>query len=384
MKEKGKKISIQAILRDITESKNSARESIKQEHKLSVLLDSSLLGIEHYDLQGKVILINRKACERMKGKAKDFIGKEVDDIYGKRMGAVIKERMKEVRQSGENKIYEDLVEVPSGEKWFRSIYNRINDEEGTMVGLQILSDDITDKKKVEQALRKTSEELRAESDKLRLLNEKLEVVGKLTRHDLRNKLAGMKGYVYLLSKKIGENAELNSYIAQINSTIASTERLLTFSNVYENIGSDQRRLISVESCFNKSAALFPELQKLNVENKCQGLEVIADSQLEQLFYNLIDNSLRHGQKTTQITLHYRKKPNGLTIIYEDNGVGISEANKSKVFSEGFTTGKGSGYGLSLISRIIQVYGWTIKEEGKPGKGAKFIIDTPEVPVCESR
>lgn len=107
---------------------------------------------------------------------------------------------------------------------------------------------------------------------------------------------------------------------------------------------------------------------------------MADSQLEQLFYNLIDNSLRHGQKTSQIRLHYNKKTNGTTIVYEDNGVGISEANKSNVFSEGFTTGKGSGYGLSLISRIIQVYGWTIKEEGEPGKGAKFIIGTPKLLV----
>jgi PAS domain S-box-containing protein len=380
MKEKGKKIGIQAILRDITEYKKYARESIEQEHKLSVLLDSSLLAIWHCDLQGKVTLINREACERLKGKAEDFIGKKLEDIYDEKMSLMIRERMKKVKQSGENRICEDLVEVPSGEKWFRSVYNRIVDEEGIMVGLQILSDDITDKKKVERALRKTTEELRAESDKMRLLNEKLEVVGKLTRHDLRNKLAGMKGYVYLLSKKIGENAELNGYIAQINSTIASTERLLTFSNVYENIGSDQRRLMSVESCFNKSASIFPELQKLIVENKCQGLEVMADSQLEQLFYNLIDNSLRHGQKTNKITVTYKKKLNGVAIIYEDNGVGISKANKLKVFSEGFTTGKGSGYGLSLISKIVQVYGWTIKEEGKPGKGVRFVICVSKLSV----
>ncbi len=378
MKEKGKKIGMQAILRDITESKNLSRELIKREHMFSVLLDSSLLAIWHYDLEGKITLINREACERMKGKAEDLIGKKIDYVFDKRMGAVIKERMSEVKQSGENKIYEDLVELPSGEKWFRSVYNRIIDEEGTMVGLQVLSDDITEKKQAEQTLKKTSEELRVESDKLRLLNEKLEVVGKLTRHDLRNKLVGMKGFSYLLSKKIGENVELDSYLNQINSTIASMEKLLAFSNVYENIGADQRRPINVEACFNRSVSLFSELQELEVENKCQGLEVMADSQLEQLFYNLIDNSLRHGQKTSRIKLHYKRKRSGVTVIYEDNGVGIPEANKSKLFREGFTTGKGSGYGLSLISRMVEVYGWTIKEEGKLGRGAKFIIAIPEV------
>jgi PAS domain S-box-containing protein len=378
MEEKGKKTGIQAILRDITESKKSTKESVEQERKLSILLDNSQMAIWHFNLQRKVILVNREACHRMKGKAEDFIGKEISEIYPKEMATLTKKRFEEVTQSEENKIYEDHVEAPFGEKWFRSVYNQIIDEEGKTVGLQILSDDITDKKQVEQTLRKTSEELRVESEKMRLLNDKMTVVGKLTRHDLRNKLAGMKGIVYLLNKKIGENVELKSYVTQIDSIVASTEKLLAFSNVYENIGSDQSRLMSVEACFDKAATLFQELQKIEVKNECKGLEVLADSQFEQLFYNLIDNSLRHGQKTSEIRVHYEQKSNEIAIIYEDNGVGIPEENKSKLFSEGFTTGKGSGYGLSLINRIIQVYGWTIMEKGKPGKGAKFIIVIPKV------
>ena len=104
MKEKGKKIGLQAILRDITESKNLAKESLEKEHMLSSLLDSSLLAIWHYDLQGRVILINREACERMKGKAEDFIGKKVNEIFAKEMGMIIKERMNEVRKSGKKNL----------------------------------------------------------------------------------------------------------------------------------------------------------------------------------------------------------------------------------------------------------------------------------------
>ncbi len=376
MKENGKKIGLQLILRDITEFKNATRESFEQERNLILLLDSSLLGITHYDLNGEITLINRKACERMNGEPPHFIGKHISEVYEKKMAAVILERMKEAKRTKENKIYEDEGLMTSGKKCYRSIYNRIVDEEGNMGGLQIVSDDITEKKETEQALRKTSEELRIESDKLRRLNEKLEVVGKLTRHDLRNKLSGIKGYTYLLNKRLGENAELKSYIDQINSTLDSTEKLLNFTNVYEKIGSDQMAFINVEDCFNKSAQLFNELQNVKVENKCHGLRVLADQQLEQLFYNLIDNSLKHGQKTSCICLSCREEANGVAIIYEDDGVGISEANKAKLFSEGFTTGDGTGYGLSLIRRILQVYGWTIREEGKPGNGAKFIFYVP--------
>jgi len=377
MTENGKKTGLQAILVDVTEFKNVARESLEREQNLSLLLDNSLLGITHFDLRGKITLINRKNCERIKRKPSEIIGKRAHEVYGKQFGSLIMKRIKEAKSSGENKVYEDRFDASSGKPWLRSVYNRITDEKGAMIGLQIISDDITEEKMTEQALRKASEELRAESDKLRLLNEKLEVVGKLTRHDLRNKLTAIKGYTYLLDKRIGENAELKGYIEQIESSLASTEHLLNLSNVYEKIGIEQLEIINVESCFNNSVDLFPELQKLKVENKCQGLEVMADPQLDQLFYNFIDNSLKHGQKISRICLRYKKKSSGLTLIYEDDGVGIMEADKPRLFNEGFSTGNGTGYGLSLIKRILQVYGWTIKEVGKPGKGVKFAIDIPD-------
>jgi signal transduction histidine kinase len=64
------------------------------------------------------------------------------------------------------------------------------------------------------------------------------------------------------------------------------------------------------------------------------------------------------------------------LFYEDNGIGVTLANKSKLFESGFTTGKGSGLGLYLIKKMMDVYGWTITEEGEPGKEAKFTITIP--------
>ena len=66
----------------------------------------------------------------------------------------------------------------------------------------------------------------------------------------------------------------------------------------------------------------------------------------------------------------------MKLIYEDNGVGVPETNKPKLFEAGFTTGKGSGLGLYLVKKMMDVYGWTITEEGEPSIGAKFIITIP--------
>jgi signal transduction histidine kinase len=109
------------------------------------------------------------------------------------------------------------------------------------------------------------------------------------------------------------------------------------------------------------------------------LTVLSDSLLRQLFYNLIDNSLKYGEKLSQIRIHYEKaERNQLRLIYEDDGIGISKDAKPKLFNEGFTTGKGSGYGLYLIRRMMEVHGWAISETGTYGKGAQFVMTIPRM------
>jgi signal transduction histidine kinase len=117
--------------------------------------------------------------------------------------------------------------------------------------------------------------------------------------------------------------------------------------------------------------LFSGLGVTNLGNECGGLMVLADSQLRQLFYNLIDNSLKHGKKVTKIRVRYEEKGDLLKLIYEDDGVGIPESEKDLIFNINY--GKGTGYGCYLIQKICDVYGWTIKETGTLGKGAQFTI-----------
>jgi signal transduction histidine kinase len=102
--------------------------------------------------------------------------------------------------------------------------------------------------------------------------------------------------------------------------------------------------------------------------------VLADSLLKQLFYNLIDNTIKYGEKTTTIHVYFKREESGdFQLIYEDDGAGISAENKLKLLTEDFSTSGSTGFGLFLIKKIMDVYGWSITEEGKPGKDAKFVI-----------
>ncbi len=213
---------------------------------------------------------------------------------------------------------------------------------------------------------------------LEILNEKLRVVGSLTRHDVANKLMSAESNLYLLRKRIGDNPDLAKYLDNMDSSLTSSERIFEFSRLYERIGAEKPSQENVFGCFNQAVALMPNLGGVEVVNECKGLVVVADSLLKQLFYNFIDNSLKHGEKVTQIRLHYTEDGKGVKLFYEDNGVGVHENNKSKLFEAGFTTGKGSGFGLYLVKKMMDVYGWTIIEEGEQGKGAKFIITIPRL------
>jgi len=135
--------------------------------------------------------------------------------------------------------------------------------------------------------------------------------------------------------------------------------------------------MDVEKTVNEAISLLTDLHEVEVVNDCQGLTVLADSLMRQLFHNLIDNSLRHGEKVSRIRVYYEEmEKNKLKLVYEDDGVGITTADKANLFKEGY--GKNTGYGLYLIRKMCEVYGWTISETGKQGEGVQFTITIPKI------
>ena len=213
---------------------------------------------------------------------------------------------------------------------------------------------------------------------LELLTEKLRVVGSFTRHDVANKLTIAKANLYLLKKKIGDNPDLVKYLDRVGSALAASDKIFDYSRLYERIGAEKPSIENVALCFNQAVTLLPEVNSVKIVNECEGLAVLADSLLKQLFYNFLDNSLKHGEKVTQIRICFTENGNGVRLFYEDNGVGVPGSNKSRLFDAGFSTGKGSGLGLHLVKKMMDVYGWTVTEEGQLGIGAKFVIIIPSL------
>ncbi|PKL60524.1 MAG: hypothetical protein CVV33_02260 [Methanomicrobiales archaeon HGW-Methanomicrobiales-4] len=105
------------------------------------------------------------------------------------------------------------------------------------------------------------------------------------------------------------------------------------------------------------------------------VEIYADPLIGKVIENLIDNSMRHGKKTHHISVTTNEVSGHLTLIYEDDGVGIPDEQKECIFHEGY--GKHSGLGLFLIAEILAITGLTIRECGIFGRGVRFEIDIPQ-------
>jgi PAS domain S-box-containing protein len=243
--------------------------------------------------------------------------------------------------------------------------------ENGQFGLRGILVDITERKLFEKNL--------AENQKrLQLMNEKLGIVGSLSRHDVRNKICGISGNTYLMKKRFSDTPEVLYYVQNIEHSCREVEKLLDFVRTYEQLGVDKLSYVNLRQVFDDATKLFSRKEQLPaIKNEFEEILVLADSSLTQLFYNLIDNSIKHGKKVTAIVSAFEKlSEDNLVLVYKDDGVGIPFENKGHLFKVGFSTAGSTGYGLYLIKKMVDIYGWSINEIGEPEQGAKFVVTIP--------
>ena len=204
---------------------------------------------------------------------------------------------------------------------------------------------------------------------LQLANRRLKLMSSVTRHDLLNAITSSRGYLAMARQK-GRDPGLLEILKRLEMVIDAMETQISFTRVYQDIGSsppvwqDIGRL--VKGC--KSAT------GTRIVSEIFGIEVLADPLITNVFANLLDNSLRHGEHVSDIHVHAQACNTGLVIVWEDNGAGIPNDEKELIFDRGY--GKNTGLGLFLVREILSITGLTIRENGEPDKGARFEISLP--------
>jgi len=332
------------------------------------IVEKSADGIFLFDTSGKIIEWN-PAMEQATGITRDSVlGKTGRELAGTGIpGQAPAERTQEseilkvlgTEGSGAGTPREiDLIRPDGMRCVLECLPLDIPGENGTMQGGVLR--DITERKRREETLVAA--------------NKKLNILNSITRHDINNQLTVFTGYLALMEDKKCpiSPAEVVKILQGANNKI---QRIIKFSKEYQDIGVQSPSWQNLWGVIT-SARMVIEAKSLKttVDPGCREIAVFADPMLVKVFYNLIDNTLRHGEKATEIRFSYTREGEGLTIIYEDNGIGIADTVRPTLFQRG--KGKNTGYGLFLIREILAISNFTIEERGTKGNGVRFEISIP--------
>jgi PAS domain S-box-containing protein len=217
-------------------------------------------------------------------------------------------------------------------------------------------------------------EIQMAQEAVQLANKKLNLLADITRHDIRNKLTVIGGYLDLVKSRPVE-PDYSMYIRKIQSTVRVIGENIEFTKLYQNLGVTSPAWQNVHDVFFR-ACTHIDIRNVRVQSDTGELEIFADPLLERAFYNFVENSLQHGGSVTVIQISATESPYGeLIISIEDNGTGIPPFDKANIFSRGY--GRNTGLGLFLVQEILSITGITIQETGEYHKGARFELHLPQ-------
>jgi PAS domain S-box-containing protein len=234
--------------------------------------------------------------------------------------------------------------------------------------------DVHGKKMFQCNIRDITERKRTE-DALTLASRKLNLLSSITRHDIKNQLLALEGYLDMSKDLLDDPAHIAEYIAKEKKIAETIAHQISFTSDYEDLGVNAPVWQQVNTVIRKALTSLP-MGNIRVDAKDPDPEIFADPLLEKVFYNLIDNALRYGgEQLTAIHVKTREDKGSLVIAVEDDGNGISAEDKKQLFTKGF--GRHTGLGLYLSREILSITGITITENGGPGTGARFEITVPK-------
>jgi len=240
-------------------------------------------------------------------------------------------------------------------RWYHCHDNAMKWIDGRMVRLEIASD-ISEQKKAENALVAS--------------NRQLSMLTGITRHDIRNTINAMDIFIELIKNKLDISAAYKEF-ENLERTISQIQSQIEFTRVYQELGSHNPQWQQVY----RLIAQISQQYSINLYNNAGNFEIYADPLLIKVFENLIENSIRHGETVTSIAISTTSENHEISLIFEDDGIGIPVSDKELIFERGF--GKNTGMGLFFIREILGITGMTITETGQEGQGVRFEICIPE-------
>jgi two-component system, cell cycle sensor histidine kinase and response regulator CckA len=365
-----------------------ADEIRKHEEQTDFAMTAARIGVSYRDLGSSWVVISQSLA-RLLGLPPGARGLSQVEIYERthpddraRVRATVE---KAVRDLSDFTLAFRMI-LPEGVvRWFQFDGRVALDEQGAPARVVGVLADITDRRSLEMQLRQA---------------QKMEAVGQLAggvAHDFNNLLTAIIGYARFAlerSREPEQRHDIDEIIKAAGRAGALTKQLLSFSrrHVMETVSIDVNHLIvDMVSMLRRMIGEDIELST----SLAGGLSAVrADrSQLEQVVMNLVVNArdatgsggaiqIETGTVTLEATPpppQSLKPGSYVTLTVSDNGCGMSEETKARLYEPFFTTkprGQGTGLGLATVYGIVMQSGGSIAVESEPGQGAAFTVYLP--------
>ena len=261
----------------------------------------------------------------------------------------------------------------------------IKDSTGKIIGVSAIVRDITNRKKLEERIKRYSK-------RLQLSNKELDNFASIAAHDLSAPLRAVSGFAERLQKRYkGKlDAEVDQYVSHIVEGTRRMQHLINDLLEYARIGTREKPLVQVDV----NAVIEKTLANLTLEIQESGAAITVDqlptvsadsTQLVQLFQNIIENAIKYRSNTPHINISAERKNGEWLFQVSDNGIGIDPRQFDRIFEifqrlhtrEEYS---GTGIGLAICKKIVERLGGRIWVESKPTEGSSFFFT---LPVTES-
>ncbi|UCG62030.1 MAG: PAS domain S-box protein [Candidatus Zixiibacteriota bacterium] len=344
------------------------------------LLRSMSSGIIIFDASGRVLSVNRAAGQIIGVDAERCIGQRYDELPG--FDAGVFETVRMMLDTDANQSYQEhKVRTTDGKELNLGVtVSSIHDYTSNRVGVSILINDLTE-----------ISNLRSEIEGRNRLAALGEMASGLA-HQLRNSIGAMAGYAHLVKKRmVKSELETDSIVALEDETREAerlVDRFLSFARPFQ-FRAETTNVLELVKDVLETFRVRPENKhiRLQVENNLgENMSAKIDGLLvKQALANIIENAINaYDGSPGRIIVRLSVASGMFEIQIQDYGCGIDEEDRGKIFTPFFSSRpSGTGLGLPLAKKIIDLHQGRLTVDSKLGEGAMFTIYLPGERISES-
>lgn len=278
--------------------------------------------------------------------------------------------------------------------WMADHFTIQKDSEGRPLYRIGVMRDITEQRKAENALEEKRRMLSKKLFELEHSNRELSDYAYAVSHDLKAPLRAVRNYADFLLEDLEDQltGEQKSYLEGMKKAISQGDELIRDLLDFSRIGQvrEAPEQVDLAELVREICDMLdlPEEAQVSVPENCPPLTA-ERAMLRQIMSNLIGNAVKFNDSTVKKVdvwcrpaLHRR-----MELLVEDNGIGIKERYREKIFRvfqrlHAASVYEGTGIGLAIVRKAAAHLGGTVRVESTPGEGSTFIVNLPETPPKE--